>query len=581
MPSEFVAIGRAMRDPRTWLAVAMLASIALLAYRAAFGAYFMLDDFGMLTIARFVDNPFEPFLRQHIPGGLYYRPLGMLFWWSSERLFGNDPFAHYLINLLLHVCVSAALWALLARLCESCWGGFIAAVTFACHPIALGTTLWLSDRFDQLALLLGLLGMRAALAHERSASQCALVATLLLLTLSLLCKEIALASFAATAALWLRPAHLVPWSRRFAACALLAIPVLAMLLVRGLILPNPVADSLLQGNDPLHFFLLGTRNWWSGWIDYVTFWPKLSGWKRLSAIGALVLATALAARAAVLPWAARRQQAFLAGLVLCLSTALLQWPLLSHFSVNLSVSAGPLEAVVNARYFYASLVGFLIAATALLAPLSLRSASTRAVLLLACALSILPWFSASQSLARQHRTQSRVLAPVVASAIRAIDALELPKTGCQIYLLDVGIWSFDWISDEALKAMYPDLQRIERCLIQTERAPWYHVAVGQVAEPPELRPLSLARGEEPAIQPIGRGEFLTLNLDANTMIPPASNARFLSWQGSAFVDVTGAVLGGSRRPDFACVRPPSQCPVDPDPASAGQDSGKHTEHGDQ
>jgi hypothetical protein len=321
-------------------------------------------------------------------------------------------------------------------------------------------------------------------------------------------------------------------------------------------------------------FLIGIHNWWSGWIDYVTFWSRLSGWKRVSAIGALVLATSLAARAAILPWEVRRRQAFLAGLVLCLSTALLQWPLLAHFSVNLSASTGPLEVVVNARYFYASLVGFLIAATALLVPLSSRSAPTRVVLLFACALSILPWFSASQTLARQHRTQTRVLAPVVTSAIRAIGDLQLPKTGCQIYLLDVGIWSFDWISDEALKSMHPDLQRIERCLIQTERAPWYHIAARHGPVLPELRPMSLMRGEEPAIQPIGRGEFLTLNLDGNALIPSGSKARFLSWRGKNFVDVTAAVLSGEHRPDFACVRPLGQCPgKDPDPASAGQASG--------
>ena len=580
MSSKFVGGGKAMRNPRTWLAVAVLSLLSLLVYRAAFGAYFMLDDFGMLAIARFIDNPLEPFLRQHIPGGLYYRPVGMLVWWTSERFFSNDPFAHYLINLVLHQCVAVAIWALLARFCESYWGGFIAALAFACHPIALGTTLWLSDRFDLLALLFGLLGIRAALAHERTASQRAFAAPLLLLTLSLLCKEIALASFAAAAVIWLRPGHFAPWSRRLAACALLGVPVLAMLLVRTLLLPHPVANSLLQDDDPMRMFRVGIHNWLSGWIDYATFWPRLSGWKRLSIAGALILATVLSIRAATLPWDARRQQAFMAGLVMCLSTALLQWPLLAHFGVNLSTSTSPLEVVINARYFYASLAGFLIAATALLGPLFLRSAATRAMLLLACALSILPWISASQNLAREHRTQTRALAPVVASAVRAIGDLRLPKMDCQIYLLDVGIWSFDWISDEAIKAMYPDLERVERCLIQTERTPWYHIAVGPVADPRDLRPLSLTRGNEEAIQPIGRGDFLTLNLDASAQISPASNARFLSWQGSQFVDVTAAVLSGERRPAFYCVRPSSQCPVkNPGPAAADQLSPNETESG--
>ncbi|MEZ5521431.1 MAG: hypothetical protein R3F08_08170 [Dokdonella sp.] len=185
----------------------------------------------------------------------------------------------------------------------------------------------------------------------------------------------------------------------------------------------------------------------SGWIDYATFWPRLSGWKRLSIAGALILAIVLSIRAATLPCPdARRQQAFMAGLVMCLSTALLQWPLLAHFGVNLSTSTSPLEVVINARYFYASLAGFLIAATALLGPLFLRSAATHAMLLLACALSILPWISASQNLAREHRTQTRALAPSLHRRYVHLVTCACRKWIARSTCSMSAYRSFDWIS---------------------------------------------------------------------------------------------------------------------------------------
>ena len=106
-----------------FVVASVLAGIALATvFRAAFSAYFLLDDFGMLSIARFLDNPFEPFVRNHIPGGIFYRPVGMLLWWLSERGFGSGAFAHYLLNLLLHGAVAVALGSLVARLCDNRWG---------------------------------------------------------------------------------------------------------------------------------------------------------------------------------------------------------------------------------------------------------------------------------------------------------------------------------------------------------------------------------------------------------------------------------------------------------------------------
>ena len=559
MQADRRARGSAARDPRLWLGAVALTLVAALAFRAALNAYFMLDDFGMLAIARFVDNPLEAFVRQHIPGGLYYRPLGMLLWWLSVRAFGTDPLAHYLINLSLHLGVAGALWALLARLCDSRGGAFVVAAIFACHPIAIGTTLWLSDRFDLLALLFCLLGLRAAVGGAKSVAPSVGAATLLL-SLGLLSKEIALAGFAATAVLWLRTDRDLSWRWRIRACALLSLPVLACLVVRTLILPSPAAGPLIKGGQTLALFLTGMGNWWAGWIDYATFWAWMEGWKQAASLAGFGLLAALAVYAAAHFWNLRRQQTVLAGATLWLSPALLQWPLLGHFGVGLASRTDALEAVVNARYFHASLAGALILVGALLIPVAVRSPRFRGLVLVACALLLVPWFSASQTLARQHRTQTLRGEAIVQAATGAIDAIDIPAVGCQIYLLDVGMWSFDWISDEAVKAIYPDLRRIESCLIQTERTPWYHIATLRQPVSESVSPMSLMRSEDPAIHPIGRGQFLALNLDARTVMPAQSVARFLSWQGGRFVGVTAEVRDGRRRPAFQCSRPVEECP---------------------
>jgi hypothetical protein len=534
--------------------------LLILIFRAAFHAYFMLDDFGMLAIVRFIDNPLEPFFREHIPGGLYYRPLGMLLWWLSERAFGTAPAAHYLVNLLLHTCVAAALWGLIVRLGGNRWVAIVAAAFFALHPIGVGTTLWLSDRFDLLALLFGLLGLRAALDHSCTGSLRSRLATLALLGCSLLSKEIALACFAAVVMLWLYSP--LPWAVRLRSCGALLSVVLGYLIIRMLVLTNPAAGDLLASASPVQLFFQGMINWTIGWLDYSSYLPRLDGIKRFSAIAGLALVVLASFAASLLPWNFRRRQAVLAGATLFVSTALLQWPLLGHFSLRMTESTSALDLVVNARYFYASLAGFLIMLAALLTPLCVDVKWGRWLAALASILMLLPWLSVSQHLTRSHREQTREQSVVVEAAVRAVAQLKIPADGCQIYLLDTTLWSFGWVSDEAVKAMSPDLKRISACLIQTEHAPWYHIASIKRIDPQALRPLSLIRGvaENIATRPIGHGRFLILNLSPGAELPEQTKARFLSWRGGDFVDITDEVAEGRRKPAFVCNRNPDQCP---------------------
>ncbi|MBL0165565.1 MAG: hypothetical protein IPP82_18465 [Xanthomonadales bacterium] len=560
--SGFSRIRKSKPDWRFGITIALIAIALATVFRAAFSAYFLLDDFGMLSIVRFLDNPFEPFARNHIPGGIYYRPVGMLFWWLSERWFGAEAFAHYLINLLLHAAVAVALGSLVARLCGNRWVGLIAGACFVLHPIGIGTSLWLSDRFDLLALLFGTLGLRAALDFSRSGARRSLWLMLGLLGISLLSKEISLACFAAAGAICLRPADPSRSRQGIWACLVLLLLVAVYALVRSLVLVFPVASPLMAADGVMATLKLGLANWLTGWTDYLFLASRLNGYKLVLSISGFTGLLVIALLAMWQPWGRGRQQAILAGIVLWISTAVLQSPLLAHFGVYFHDKSPIIESVVNARYFYVSLAGFLIALAALLAPLLARAPWTRAIVLSALALLMLPWLSTSQTLAHRYRNETRQLKTVVQAANRAIGAIEIPASGCQVYLLGTSSWSFGWISDEAIKATHPSLDRISHCLIQTEHTPWYHIAILDGVDLDSLRPLSIVQGDDQisTLQPIGRAHFLVLNLDVGTRIPAGSHARFFDWQNDGFVDVTDEILRGLRSPNFVCNRRADHCP---------------------
>jgi hypothetical protein len=549
------------RSPRLWPAALLIALMLILVFRAAFSAHFVLDDFGMLAIVRFLENPLEPFVRNHIPGGIYYRPLGMILWWLSERSFGSQSAAHYLINLSLHAGVVAALWSLVSRFSGNRWVGLIAATCFAFHPIGIGTTLWLSDRFDLLALLFGLLGLRSALDFSRNGKKRSFWVTIALLSLSLLSKEIALAYFAAAAVIWLHAESEPRLAGRIRMSLTLLLPVLVYLVIRFFVLEFPGAGFLAGERGLMGLLLDGLGNWFAGWMDFLSYWSRLQGWKQFASISALVILAALTLIASMRDWSLRRWQAFLAGMALWLSTGLLQVPLLAHFSVRLEESTSAIYAVLNSRYFYSSLAGFLIAVAALLAPLCLTRRWARAFALIAISMLVVVWFSASQSASRRHRIETQAQKEVVDAAIRAMDRMDIPSAGCQVYLLDTKIWSFGWVSDEAIKAITPNLQRIAGCLIQTEHTPWYHIAIIDQLDSESLGPLSLIGGADRtgARQPIGKARFLILNLDPEARLPRNSKARFLSWREHSFVDITDDVMSGRRSPGFVCNRSPQEC----------------------
>ncbi|MGI9251168.1 MAG: tetratricopeptide repeat protein [Pseudohongiellaceae bacterium] len=87
----------------------------------------------------------------------HYWPLVYTTFWLEHKLWGFNPVAFHLVNVVLHAGISVLLWRLLMRLeVPAAW--FIAAI-FAVHPVHVEAVAWVIARKDLFATLLYLLAV--------------------------------------------------------------------------------------------------------------------------------------------------------------------------------------------------------------------------------------------------------------------------------------------------------------------------------------------------------------------------------------------------------------------------------------
>ena len=90
------------------------------------------------------------------PGAVrQYYPVVATVFWMEERLWGDSPLAHHLVNILMHTVVALLLLRILRRL--NVPGAPLAAALFALHPVQVETAAWNSELKNTLsgALCLG------------------------------------------------------------------------------------------------------------------------------------------------------------------------------------------------------------------------------------------------------------------------------------------------------------------------------------------------------------------------------------------------------------------------------------------
>lgn len=119
-----------------------------------------------------------------------YHPLTMLSHWGAWRLFGNDPWGHHLVNLVLH-CLNASLVFLLLRAirCRA-RTALVGALLFSLHPVNVSVVAWVAERKE---LLCGLFFLLAVVTWVRTEGAIGATFTALFAGMALLSKPTAVA----------------------------------------------------------------------------------------------------------------------------------------------------------------------------------------------------------------------------------------------------------------------------------------------------------------------------------------------------------------------------------------------------
>src|SRR5688500_3686238 len=440
------------------------------------------DDYFQLAFVRLLESPWALFAHDHFPvPGSVFRPLGVASMWLGSVLFGTDYVAHAASDLVLHVGVCLALFALLARLGLASLPAVLATLLFALHPAAIGTALWWSARFDLLAALFVLLALNVACAYRERQRPVALACALAAVLAALLSKEIGLAAVAAIGLLW---AH---WALRVRAQRVLALRAIAWLCLctlawfswRAFVLGTPasgltgetaLAETFAQGmSDWLRmapgYFLHGTRLGAPAWLAGAT------------ALVLLVVAAALRMRAPTRPGLIAAW--LCCGLCLLLAPAVLQAPVAALNAAPLEAGASAVEVAMQSRLYYLGVAGLAVLCAALLAWIGRTPSVPVRMLALAALLPLIAtWALASHRAADAFARRSVAIAQIAHAAVDAVAALDLPPTHCHVVLLGV-VQAPEWggyvSMDSVLKASSPDPARIAHCWFHAEDMTWFHL----------------------------------------------------------------------------------------------------------
>lgn len=142
-----------------WTTIAVLAAVVIATHAGSLGGTFHFDDHHSL-----VHNPHvrsltsipafftDPSLFSRNPGSAMYRPVVLTSYAVNHAVGGLDPRGYHIVNLILHLATSAAVFAVLRGIAP---GGLAlgAALLFAVHPLTTQPVHYVSARSEILAAL--------------------------------------------------------------------------------------------------------------------------------------------------------------------------------------------------------------------------------------------------------------------------------------------------------------------------------------------------------------------------------------------------------------------------------------------
>jgi tetratricopeptide (TPR) repeat protein len=161
-----------------------MAAIALLLTAATLAVYLQVGQHQFVGLD---DGPYVT-RNLHVAGGItagnvfwaftslnyfYWQPVTWLSHMADVQLFGLNPGAHHLVNVVFHLANTVLLLVLLNRLTGSVWRSSFVAAVFALHPLHVESVAWIAERKDVLSAFFGFLALicygRYAASGKRSA----------------------------------------------------------------------------------------------------------------------------------------------------------------------------------------------------------------------------------------------------------------------------------------------------------------------------------------------------------------------------------------------------------------------------
>ncbi len=115
-------------------------------------------------------------------------PLTWLSHMLDCQLFGLNPGAHHLVNVLFHVANMLLLFAVLKRMTGAPWRSLCVTALFALHPLRVESVAWISERKDVLSTCFWLLTMGAYVRYAERPGGGRYLAVVVLFALGLMSK---------------------------------------------------------------------------------------------------------------------------------------------------------------------------------------------------------------------------------------------------------------------------------------------------------------------------------------------------------------------------------------------------------
>ena len=169
-----------------------LALLAIAVYLPALAGGFVWDDWIFVTepLIRRWDGLLSIWLSPaDVRDELHYWPIVYSTFWLEHKLWGFQAVGYHTVNLLLHAANSVLVWRLLLRL--EIRGAWLAGALFAIHPVHVESVAWIIERKDLLSTLFYLGTALTWLRYTESPTTRRLVHCLVLFTVAMLSKSIA------------------------------------------------------------------------------------------------------------------------------------------------------------------------------------------------------------------------------------------------------------------------------------------------------------------------------------------------------------------------------------------------------